>query len=137
MKRDKKHKSVKFKRTPQRLAILEYLEGNTSHPSAEDVYRAVSKKYPTMSFATVYNTLNTMVRHGALRELKIDPERRHFDPDVRPHHHLICLDCKGIEDVWAEIDISLPPAVSAAFTVVDKHVEFHGYCSRCRKRRRH
>lgn len=29
---------------PQRLAILNYLDGNTSHPSAEDIYNAVSKK---------------------------------------------------------------------------------------------
>ncbi|MBI5598388.1 MAG: transcriptional repressor, partial [Deltaproteobacteria bacterium] len=45
-----------LKLTPQRLAILEYLEGNTSHPTAEDIYRAIKRKHPTVSFATVYNT---------------------------------------------------------------------------------
>ena len=46
-----------MKLTPQRLAILKYLEANREHPSAADIFRAVSKEYPTMSLSTVYNTL--------------------------------------------------------------------------------
>jgi Fur family peroxide stress response transcriptional regulator len=53
-----------FKRTPQRLAILAYLEGNTSHPSAEEIFHAVGGKDQTLSFATVYNTLNALSRQG-------------------------------------------------------------------------
>ncbi|NTW58892.1 MAG: transcriptional repressor, partial [Nitrospirae bacterium] len=53
-----------FKRTPQRLAILDHLDGNKSHPSAEDIYRVVARKNPSMSFATVYNTLHTLVQAG-------------------------------------------------------------------------
>ena len=53
----KKSPGGKFRRTSQRLTILEYLDGNRDHPSAEDIYRAVSKKHHSMSFATVYNTL--------------------------------------------------------------------------------
>ncbi|MFZ2197327.1 MAG: transcriptional repressor, partial [Thermodesulfovibrionales bacterium] len=52
-----KYRNIGFKLTPQRLAILSYLEGNKEHPSAEEIFRAVSDQYPTMSFATVYNTL--------------------------------------------------------------------------------
>ena len=47
----------RFKRTPQRLAILDYLEGNITHPSADDIFKAVSRRFRSMSFATVYNTL--------------------------------------------------------------------------------
>lgn len=49
-----------FKLTPQRLAILSYLKGNEKHPSADEVYRAVVRRFPTMSFATVYNTLKML-----------------------------------------------------------------------------
>ena len=57
-----KYRNVGLKLTPQRLAILNYLEGNKEHPSAEDVYKAVSRKFPTMSLATVYNTLESLKR---------------------------------------------------------------------------
>jgi len=94
-----KYKDIGFKLTPQRLAILEFLDGNKSHPSAEEIYRAVSAKFPTMSFATVYNTLETMRKREKILELTIDPDKKRFDPNPTPHHHLICIRCKRIVDI--------------------------------------
>ncbi len=130
----KKGKAVRLKRTPQRLAILEYLEGNTSHPSAEDVFRAVSKKYQSMSFATVYNTLHVLTQAGMLRELTIDPERKRYDPDTSGHHHLICIACGRIADVPGAVSVELPRATAQDFTLLESHVEFYGYCSVCNKK---
>ncbi len=137
MKRvQKKGREGRFKRTPQRLAILDYLKGNTSHPSAEDIFRAVSKKYQSMSFATVYNTLHALTKAGALRELTIDPERKRYDPDTSGHHHLICVSCGKIFDVPEEIHVELPRSLQEGFTVLGNHVEFYGYCLLCRKKRK-
>jgi Fur family peroxide stress response transcriptional regulator len=127
---------LRLKRTPQRLAILEYLRGNTSHPSAEEIYRAVSKKYQSMSFATVYNTLNALTRKGALRELTIDPERKRYDPDTSSHHHFICANCGNIFDVPEEIRVDLPGTLQENFTVQGYHIEFYGQCTPCRKKRK-
>ena len=132
----KKDKTVRFKRTPQRLAILEYLKGNTSHPSAEEIYRAVGKKYESMSFATVYNTLHALTRDGALREITIDPDRKRYDPNTSRHHHLICLACRKIFDVPDEIRVDLPKALQGDFIVVGNHVEFYGHCPVCGKKRK-
>ncbi len=126
----------RLKRTPQRLAILEYLKGNTSHPSADEIYRSVSKKYQSMSFATVYNTLNVLTRQGTLRELTIDPARKRYDPDTSRHHHFICVRCGKIFDVPEEIRVELPKTVLENFTVEGHHIEFHGYCPQCRKKRK-
>ncbi len=126
----------KLKRTPQRLAILDYLDGNTAHPSAEEIYRFVSKKYQSMSFATVYNTLHALTKKGALRELTIDPERKRYDPDTSSHHHFICINCGKIFDVPDEIRVDLPKAMQENFVVEGHHIEFHGYCSTCRKKRK-
>ncbi len=125
-----------LKRTPQRLAVLAYLEGNTAHPSAEDIYRALSKKNPTLSFATVYNTLNALTKAGTIGELTIDPERRRFDPNTMPHHHCICIQCKKIIDVMEDITVDLPDDSAKGFSVSGSHVEFYGYCSRCANKRR-
>jgi Fur family peroxide stress response transcriptional regulator len=125
-----------FKRTPQRLAILDFLEGNTSHPSADDIYRAVSKKYHSMSFATVYNTLNTLAKAGAVREITIDPRRKHYDPDTSGHHHLICVACGKIFDVPEGISVELPGDMARDFIVIGNHIEFYGYCPACGKKKK-
>ena len=125
-----------FKRTPQRLSIMEHLDGNTSHPSADDIYRVVAKKNPSMSFATVYNTLNTLVQTGAVRELTIDPERKRYDPDTSAHHHLICLDCKKVADIPGDIPLEIPPGVAKDFSILGSHIEFYGLCVTCKKLKR-
>jgi len=122
-----------FKRTPQRLSILEHLDGNKSHPSADDIYRVVAKKNPSMSFATVYNTLNTLVQAGAVRELTIDPDRKRYDPDTSAHHHLICLGCKKVVDIPGDIPVEVPRGMAKEFSILGKHIEFYGMCSPCGK----
>lgn len=131
-----KEGSGTFKRTTQRLAILDYLEGNISHPSAEDIFRAVSGKYRSMSFATVYNTLNTLAHVGAVRELTIDPDRKRYDPDTSLHHHLICMSCKKVVDVPEKIPVRIPKNAAGGFTVLGNHIEFYGQCAACRRKKR-
>ena len=130
-----KETGMPFKRTPQRLAILDFLDGNTSHPSADDIYQAVSKKYHSMSFATVYNTLNTLAKAGAVREITIDPRRKHYDPDTSGHHHLICVACARIFDVPEGISVELPRDMAEDFIVTGSHIEFYGYCPSCGKKK--
>jgi len=125
-----KYSHFHLRLTPQRIAILDYLKGNKSHPSAEDIYRAVAEKFPTMSLATVYNTLSALERRGQLLKLTIDPSKARYDPNTSPHHHLICTYCKTIEDVDTRYRIALP---DSAFEVRGSHVEFYGTCPKCRK----
>lgn len=132
--RMKKYRSKGIKLTPQRLAILEYIDGNKNHPSAENIHEAVSRKYPMMSLATVYKTLETLKQRGDLIELTIDPKRRRYDPETKPHHHLICITCKKIVDIEAELSLTIPDELKEGFEVTGNHVEFYGICSNCRSR---
>ncbi|MDI6801304.1 MAG: transcriptional repressor [Thermodesulfovibrionales bacterium] len=128
-----KYKDIGLKLTPQRLAILGYLEGNKEHPSAEDIYKAVSKKFPTMSFATVYNTLETLRERGEVLELTIDPNKKRFDPNTKFHHHLICLKCKKIIDIHSDYNLDISKSDRAGFEIVGNHIEFYGICQKCKK----
>jgi Fur family peroxide stress response transcriptional regulator len=127
-----KYKKIGLKLTPQRIAILDYLEGNKEHPSADEIYREVSKRFPTMSFATVYNTLETLQQHGCVLELTIDPDKKRFDPDVKPHNHLICTGCKRIEDIHSRFDLSVKDSQKKGFQITGNHIEFYGLCPKCR-----
>lgn len=123
-----------LKLTPQRLAILEYLDGNKAHPSAEDIYDVVRKKYPMMSFATVYKTLETLKQKGSIQELTIDSERRRYDPDTTQHHHLICVKCKKVFDIHTDLPVQIPDDAKEQFEVTGNHIEFYGICSVCKTR---
>jgi Fur family transcriptional regulator, peroxide stress response regulator len=129
----KKYIDIGLKLTPQRLAILEYIDGNKEHPSAEDIYKAVSVNFPTMSFATVYNTLETLRQRGKVMCLSIDPNKKRFDPNTEPHHHLICTKCKKVADVHAEFNLDIPEKLNSDFHITGNHIEFYGVCSDCRK----
>lgn len=129
-----KFKDIGLKLTPQRLAILDFLAGNTDHPSADDIYKAVSVQYPTMSFATVYNTLDTLREKGFVTELSIDPGKKRFDPNTQMHHHLICTSCKRVRDVQVTFDIDLPEHMEGDFKITGNHIEFYGICPVCRNR---
>ncbi len=127
-----KYRHLNIKLTPQRLAILGYLEGNKSHPSAEDIYKSVSKEFPTMSFATVYNTLEALKNKNNILELKIDPAKKRYDPEISPHHHLICKDCKTIVDIFNDFNLDLSPDLTDGFDITGNHIEFFGKCSNCK-----
>lgn len=121
-----------MKLTPQRIAILDYLEGNTRHPSAEEIYRAVSEKFPTMSFATVYNTMTALRQKSTVTDLTIDPDKRRYDPNTEPHNHLICTSCKKIVDIHIDFNLDVPEHIREGFDVTGNHVEFYGLCAQCK-----
>lgn len=128
-----KYRHLNIKLTPQRLAILSYLNGNKSHPSAEDIYRAVQKEFPTMSFATVYNTLDALKDRGTVQELKIDPDKKRYDPNSAKHHHLICIKCKTIIDIHKDFKLNLTAELTSGFDILGNSIEFYGKCSKCSK----
>jgi len=129
-----KYRLLKIKLTPQRLAILDYLNENKSHPSAETIYKAVSKQFPTMSFATVYNTLETLLNKGSIRELKIEAGKKRYDHDIKPHHHIICVKCNKIVDLYKDYKIPLPDEITQEFDLINKNIEFFGTCQNCKKK---
>ncbi len=90
-----REKGVKV--TPQRIAIIDYLEEFKNHPTAEDIYLAIIKNYPTISFATVYNTLDKLEEIDEIVKLKItDDNKVNYEYDYHPHHHFFCKKCKNI-----------------------------------------
>jgi Fur family peroxide stress response transcriptional regulator len=131
-----KRENIDMKLTPQRLAILDCLDGNTSHPSAADVFRAIALNFPTMSIATVYNTLETLKEKGVVKELGIDSDKKRFDPNPEPHHHLICLNCKEIIDVFSYFSLDLQENEKCGYEIVGNHVDFYGICPKCKENKK-
>jgi Fur family peroxide stress response transcriptional regulator len=124
------------KLTPQRIAIFECLECRRGHLSAEEVYQDVLRRYPTLSFATVYNTLQLLTGMGEVRELIVDELRRRYDVNTEAHHHAVCRECHRIVDVPLNlVSGALPDAGEKIdgcdFTIERVSVQFTGLCRAC------
>lgn len=91
----------------QRVAVASYVLTTNEHPSADQVWAAVRARFPMVSRATVYNTLNLLVTKGLLRELVLAEGRSVFDPNLDAHHHFIDEATGAIHDVpWNAIKVS-------------------------------
>src|SRR5262245_17124723 len=86
--------------TRQRIAIVDLFARDASHPTAQDLYERLLPKFPTMSFATVYNTLDALAKAGLSGALRLGNAAR-FDPNTMPHHHAVCDRCGAIVDIPA------------------------------------
>jgi len=117
--------------TMQRIAIIDVLRGSDAHPTADMVFREVSAKHPSISRATVYNTLHALVDAGLVHELSIDKEAARYDFCRMPHAHFRCRACRSLYDV------ALAPSVGAG-EIVDGHLVeavstyLFGLCASCR-----
>jgi len=90
----------------QRVAVADYVLATDDHPSAEQVWARVKERFPVLSRATVYNTLNLFVEKGLLRELVIAEGKVVFDPKLAPHHHFIDEETQSIVDVpWEALQV--------------------------------
>lgn len=95
-------KDHNIKPTIHRAKILEYLKTHKTHPSADEVYQDLRNEFPTISRATVYNTLNILSDNGIIEEI-ITPDAIRYDFVEKDHHHFYCLKCKRIYDVHIEL----------------------------------
>ena len=92
--------------TPQRLAVAEVVLGRRGHATAEEVWIKVRRKNPTVSRATVYNTLNLFVEKGLLRLQILKEGTAVFDSEVHTHHHFIDDETGNIYDVpWDSLQV--------------------------------
>jgi len=90
----------------QRVAVADYVLRTTEHPSADLVWKRVKRKFPYISRATVYNTLNLFVEKGLLKSLNLSDDYVVFDPKTETHHHFIDEKTGRIHDIpWDHIQV--------------------------------
>jgi len=137
-----------LKLTPQRIAIVRALAADPSHPTAQEIFDRLQSSLPTMSFATVYNTLDALTTAGLCGSLSLSPGPARFDPNMAPHHHAVCDGCGLVRDVArpttgagvAELARTITrldetPALSGFEVRAVEHI-YRGLCAMCSARER-
>ena len=110
-----------------RLSVLDYLLCNRTHPPADEIYKALEEKIPTLSKTSVYNTLKLLVEKDIIKEIDIDAQQVRYDGCAEFHGHFKCDKCLGIYD----LDIEEPKANPNGFSVKHKEVYYYGICNQC------
>ena len=109
-----------------RVAVAQYVLTTQDHPSADRVWARVKERFPMISRATVYNTLNLFVEKALLRELHLAPDSVVFDPNMERHHHLIDDETGRIFDVeWDQVEVCNISRI-ANYEIRDYQVVMHG-----------
>ena len=85
--------------THQRQVIYQTVLSLSGHPSPEAIYAKVRTRIPSISLATVYKNLRTFLESGMLREVSLHHGTLRIESNQRPHHHVVCVTCKSIEDL--------------------------------------
>ncbi len=128
-------KSVNLKVTPQRLSILQIIR-NKEHATIKDVFTAVRKTSPSISLATVYKNINTLVEHSILGVMSVNSSQAYYELSKSNQNiHVVCRGCGSIT--------ALQPANQSMLGDIQKiadddvlYVEIAAYinCDGCRKK---
>ena len=127
-------KELGIKVTPQRIAIYKELASTDQHQSTETIYKKIKDYYPNISLTTVYRTLETFEKLGLISVVNVLYNAARYDANLDPHHHIVCTECKKVEDVYDE---SLNNLDISNKTLGDYQVEGYslllsGVCTSCR-----
>lgn len=90
-----------LKATPQRLCILKILKRH-EHPNIDSLYESIKQEYPSISLATVYKNLNTLMEQGLVVEINVPNQKTCYDIYEYPHIHVVCNKCNHIQDLHYE-----------------------------------
>jgi Fur family peroxide stress response transcriptional regulator len=120
--------------TPQRLAIYESLVRSDAHPTALALYVKLKCQLPSLSQATVYNTLQVLAARGLIQEVgEVGDGAVRYDGNPAPHANVVCTGCQDVKDVF---DISLDSITEqvrarSGFDIQDLRITYYGLCLRC------
>lgn len=122
--------------TLQRLAVYDMLSHTTEHPTAEMIYQKVKEQYPTMSFATVYKSVEIFSKLGVIQVLNTGEDSFRYDAKTSEHPHIKCTKCGRVNDV-SHLDARAVESLvenETGFKVNGHQFYFYGICPDCQKK---
>lgn len=131
----RKLRSLGYRVTTQRVAVLEALGQMEGHITPQELYARLHLLTPGIGLVTVYRILKMLTEAGLVCEVELNGGTRHYfrRSPAAHHHHLICLNCDCVLDFAS---CALPAlekrlSKSTGFTIQQHRLEFYGLCREC------
>jgi len=125
-------KKVWKKITNQRTLILEYLQQEKSHPTAQKIFNEAKKNLPRISLSTIYRTLEELKKQNLVRELWIDKEA-HYETNFLDHIDFFCIRCHRIIDIPMVEIMDIKRRLGEGYSVNEINFIVKGICPLCQK----
>ena len=117
--------------------ILETLQNNVVHPSAEYIYKKLEEENSGIGLATVYSNLHKMAKTGEIKKIDGLEDSSHYDHNTHLHYHFFCKKCRRIFDLPSDISPNLVKKAEmvSGFKIDTHEIVFHGECKDCRNKK--
>ncbi|MFN8443693.1 MAG: transcriptional repressor [Caldilineaceae bacterium] len=129
-------RSKGFRLTPQRQIILNALRELGKHATPEEVYERVQHKSSAINRATVYRTLDFLLKLGLVTTAHLHENKVVYEvAGTTPHHHLVCQQCQMVKVIEHEQIAPFFQRLEAEtdFTILTDHLVLFGLCPHCRQ----
>jgi Fe2+ or Zn2+ uptake regulation protein len=118
--------------TKQRRAIFSTLQGDNTHPTAEEIYRRIKRRLPHISLATVYRNLKLLVQERLIREIVVPDGPTRYDCQTQAHYHFCCDWCGRVSDVEVPVQTDLHhKLIHQGYHIRSHEMTFFGLCRKC------
>lgn len=130
-------KSQGHKITKTRVYLLELLKAISSPVSVDEILKQFSEKGLKPNKTTIYREIEFLKQKDLVREIDLGERKSRYElQQGKHHHHVVCIECKGIEDVDLLNDLAEEEnriAKRKKFKIINHRLEFFGICSSCQK----
>ncbi len=131
-----KLKSLDFRITPQRLAVLRILSTSKGHPTAEQIFEKVKTAFHTTSLGTIYKTIALLKSLNEVLELGFPDESNRYDGNKPfPHPHVVCIRRRKIMDheLISLDELKDEIGKKTGFRIDYHRLDFFGLCRECQE----
>jgi Fur family peroxide stress response transcriptional regulator len=126
--------SRKVNLTRQREVVLQVVNDAEHHPTAAEVFEQAKKHLPTISYATVYNSLRHLKEAGLILEITFGNAASRYDSETSRHDHAVCTCCGKLVDfdLTETVELMRAAARRTHFKPETIHLTLLGLCPDCR-----
>ncbi|MDE7422591.1 MAG: transcriptional repressor [Lachnospiraceae bacterium] len=121
--------------TLQKKVILDELKYMMEHPTADQIYQQIHKKYPTISRATVFRNLKMLAEQEKVLHIPMPNGADCYESITKPHYHVKCSGCGRVSDVtfpyMDKLDSEVK-SIDSEFVITGHSLVFEGLCHKCR-----
>ena len=119
--------------TPQRQVVLQVVRGTEAHLTAAEIYDAARRLLPSISYATVYNSLRFLRDEGLISEITFGNSASRYDRETGRHDHAVCTECGRLTDFDLDETSALLKLAArrSKFKPQSVHLTLYGLCPDC------
>lgn len=118
--------------TRQREIVYDAILAKRDHPTADEIFARAKQEMPTISLATVYNCLETLVHCDLIKQVHLERESTRYCPNLSEHAHFHDNESGTIYDVQLDpVTIKqLAALLPEGFDVTSLDITFRGRAPR-------